>query len=72
MFHQTIKTIEDDLREQDPAVTLNSFIISVTPYHDISWAHQTITKAELEQRNVLFQKDDKEDYIRMLLEKAYM
>ena len=32
VFHEKIKTIENDLREQDPKVTLNSFIISNTRF----------------------------------------
>ncbi len=69
-FHKTIKAIEDDLKGQDPAVTLNSFIVSNTPLAEISWWDGGMTKAQFEERNVLFQPDDKDTYITKLLNKA--
>lgn len=36
-FYRTIKSIEADLRGQDPAVTLNSFIISNTRLPEVGW-----------------------------------
>lgn len=52
---RTIKDIQNNLREQDENIILNSFIISGTPYSEIShWG----SKEELEALNVLFQKED--------------
>ena len=64
-FYCTIKEIE--ARLADPQVILNSFIISNTPYHQVSWWEKGLTKPELERRHVLFQKEDKETYIQALL-----
>ncbi len=64
-FYKTIKEIE--ARLADPAVTLNSFIISNTPHRDVGWWDGGITKAELEKCHVLFQKEGRETYIKRLL-----
>lgn len=69
-FYKTIKTVEDDLREQDPTITLNSFIISNTRLPDIRWWDGGMTKEQFEQRHVLFQQEDRDTYIETLLEKA--
>ncbi|HUT54431.1 MAG TPA: DEAD/DEAH box helicase family protein [bacterium] len=70
VFYQTIKSIEDDLRSQDPLVTLNSFIISNTRLPDVSWWNGGMTKEQFEERNVLFQMEDKATYINKLLSRA--
>lgn len=56
-----IKEIETKLNDKD--VILNSFIVSTTPYGVIKWVQDTLEKHELENKNVLFQKDDKNSYI---------
>ena len=56
-----IKEIEKNLNDAD--VILNSFIVSNTPYKELLDLHSNITKTELEDKNVLFQKDDKDTYI---------
>jgi hypothetical protein len=67
-FYRTIKDIE--ARLADPSVILNSFIVSPTPYKIIPmWGHG-LTKAELQKCHVLFQRDDKETYIKTLLTKV--
>ena len=65
-----IKTIEGDLRTQDPNVTLNSFIVSNTRLPEVSWWDDGMTKEEFEERHVLFQKEDKATYIAKILEMA--
>lgn len=67
-FYKTIKELEQRLN--DPVVTLSSFIISSTPFPQISWWGNGMTKEDFDRSNVLFQKDDKETYIQKLLEKA--
>ena len=42
---------------------LNSFIVSVTPYGVIKWVQDTLEQSELEDKNVLFQQDDKNGYV---------
>jgi hypothetical protein len=56
-----IKEIEKILNDKN--VILNSFIISVTPYSAMKWDQNTLKQSELENKNVLFQKDDKHNYI---------
>ena len=65
-FFKTIKDIETRLA--DPAVTLNSFIISNTFSHVMTrqWA---VDKAAIEARNILFQNEDKDTYVEALLSK---
>jgi hypothetical protein len=65
-FHQTIKDLERQLG--DPAVILNSFIISSTPLSQVKWWNGGMSEEEFEARNVLFQ-DDQGAYIRKLLNK---
>ena len=66
-FHQTIKEIEDRLG--DSTVTLNSFVISNTPAHEMRllWG---MGKAQMESWHILFQKEDKHTYIETLLRMA--
>jgi len=68
-FHQTIKDLERQLGDPgDPAVILNSFIISSTPLSQVKWWNGGMREEEFEARNVLFQ-DDRGAYIRKLLNK---
>jgi hypothetical protein len=67
-FHKTIKELE--VHFGDPLVTLSSFIVANTPYQQVKWWSDGMTKGEFEACNVLFQKDDPDTYIRKLLEKV--
>ena len=53
----------------DPSVILNSFIVSNTPSHvmQLLWA---VEKAKMNARHILFQQEDKDHYVDMLLTKA--
>ncbi|NOT00665.1 MAG: DEAD/DEAH box helicase family protein [Phycisphaerales bacterium] len=64
-FHATIKEIE--ARLNDPAVILNSFIVSSTPFRDVGWWGTGMAKREFEARHVVFQRDDKATYIAAIL-----
>jgi hypothetical protein len=66
-FYKTIKSVEADLRAQAPNVTLNSFIISNTRLPEVSWWDGGMTKSEFEKRHVLFQQEDRTQYIGKLL-----
>jgi hypothetical protein len=64
-FHETIKEIE--LRLADPAVCLQSFIISNTPSATMEklW---NMKRDKMQQRHVLFQEEDRENYVRYMFE----
>jgi hypothetical protein len=64
-FYKTIKSIEDELRAQDPLVTMNSFIVANTRRMEL--LHWGLTDAQFEERHILFQKDDKETYVKKIL-----
>ncbi|RMF21526.1 MAG: DEAD/DEAH box helicase, partial [Deltaproteobacteria bacterium] len=59
-FYQTVKEIEERLK--DPAVVLESFIVSNTPAHVMrkQWG---IAKDEMLKRHIVFQEEDKDTYI---------
>ncbi|MFQ3639581.1 MAG: hypothetical protein SNJ62_06185, partial [Chloracidobacterium sp.] len=65
-FHETIKSLEAQLG--DPAVILNSFIVSTTRVPEV--ARWGMTKEQFEARNVFFQREDRTTYIGKLLEKV--
>ena len=64
-FYQTIKEIEQRLG--DGTVRLESWIVSVTPFYLIGgfWG---MDKPQLRERHVVFQEEDKDTYIRTILE----
>lgn len=64
-FYKTIKEIQ--LRLNDPSVILNSFIISNTPAVIVGWWDGGMDKPQLEACHVLFQREDKETYVKKLL-----
>jgi len=66
-FYKTIKSIEDELRTQEPLITMNSFIISNTLSGEVSWWNGGMTKGQLEEQHILFQQEDKETYIAKML-----
>ena len=63
-FHETIKEIEQRLG--DPAVRLQSFIVSNTPSATMrrQWRME---KSEMQRRHVVFQEEDKDSYIGTML-----
>jgi superfamily II DNA or RNA helicase len=63
-FYETVKEIEKRLG--DPTVRLHSFIVSNTSSAtmELQWS---MTKAEMEARNILFAEEDRETYIGVLL-----
>ena len=63
-FYRTIKEIEQRLG--DPAVRLQSFIISNTQSTTMrmQWG---IEKSEMQMRNILFQEEDKDSYVKTML-----
>jgi hypothetical protein len=64
-FYSTIKEIEQRLG--DPSVKLSSFIISNTSSHTMKLLWE-MDKSEMEARHILFQEEDKDTYVRAMLE----
>jgi hypothetical protein len=69
-FYKSIKNIETHPNLSDPNIILNSFIISNTPFREVRWWTEDLSKAEFEKCHVLFQKDDPNTYIEKLLLKV--
>jgi hypothetical protein len=67
-FYRTIKELE--ARLGDPNVILNSFIISNTPFQQVRWWNEDLSKDEFTKAHVLFQKEDRNTYIKRLLTTA--
>jgi superfamily II DNA or RNA helicase len=67
-FCETIKTLEQRLA--NPNVILNSFIVSSTPYEQIAWWIEHPTKDAFAASHVLFQFNDRDTYIRQLVQKS--
>ena len=65
-FHKTVKIIEKRLG--DPNIILNSFIVSNTSRNEISWwcGGEEETR-EFSSHHILFQKDEKDKYISLLI-----
>ena len=63
-FYQTIKEIEERLG--DPAVTLESFIVSNTRFSDVK-ALWNMEKANMLERHIVFQEEDRDTYIQSIL-----
>jgi hypothetical protein len=68
-LHKTIKsTIQSQL--DDPEIELNSFIISQTPYSQLThWRGQN-SMGDFNQHNVFFQREQRQGYIKAILDKA--
>jgi len=65
-FYKHIKELEQQLNDKD--VILYAFTISNTYYEDLIDTGLKLSKEQMEEQNILFQKDDKEVYIRKMLE----
>ncbi len=63
-FHETVKEIEHRLG--DPAVTLESFIVSNTPSH-VMQKQWGIEKPAMSERHILFQDEDRDSYMGAIL-----
>ncbi|WP_292257220.1 DEAD/DEAH box helicase family protein [Marinospirillum sp.] len=77
-FHATIKEIENDLHLQNKAnsnIELHAFLISETHSAFLTGAWkgtdgQPVTKAMLENWNILFREEDQDQYLRKLVNKV--
>jgi len=66
-FHQTIKELEKDLGDAD--IILNSFIISNTEFISLSPQIKGMSKEDWEKKNVFFQIEDRDEYIKKMFER---
>ncbi|WP_456410652.1 hypothetical protein, partial [Oceanithermus sp.] len=64
-FYRTIKDLEKRLG--DPAVVLDSFIISTTPSHELE-PLRGINKREMLSMHILFMEEDRDSYVQQMLE----
>lgn len=64
-FYRTIKDLE--ARLCDTNVILHSFILSHTPYEQVSWWDGGMTLSDFEARHVLFTKPDRNIYISKII-----
>jgi hypothetical protein len=55
----------------DRAIILNSFILSRTPFNQISWMGAGVTKQEVQDRHVLFLEDGGSVYLQQLFSKLF-
>src|SRR5690606_16314557 len=70
-FHEEIKeTIEVRVHQQDPDIYLSSHIVSVTPYELLAYWKGQDSITGFNEHNVYFQKNQKESYIQIILEKS--
>lgn len=65
-----IKRIEQSLN--DPSITLNTFILSATPYGSLLNVADKYTKEDLEDRNLIFMDATSFNYISKLLAKIHV
>lgn len=67
-LHKTIRaTIQPKLN--DPNIVLNSFIISNTPYSQLTYWKGQESIEDFNSNHVLFQKEQRDYYVRILIEK---
>lgn len=66
-FYETIKEIEARLSDRN--IVLDSFVVSNTASHEMQklWG---LNKAAMHERHIVFQEEDKDSYVRQLLEVA--
>ncbi|MDA8654088.1 DEAD/DEAH box helicase family protein [Alphaproteobacteria bacterium] len=62
-FYKTIKNVEKQLGDKN--VILNSFIVSVTPYHKVRNIHGAQSQEDFASKHILFQEDT--GYIKRLV-----
>lgn len=69
-FYRTVKEkIQTRVREKDPDVTLNSFIVTPTPFDDVKHWKKGDRITDFNNRNVYFLREQQDSYVNMILEK---
>ena len=67
-LNKEIKVIEGQLTDRE--ICLNAFVLSVTLFDDLLNVRGVATKAELEDRHILFMEDGAECYLPKLIDRA--
>ena len=65
---ESIKEHETRLTNQEANVALDAFLVSETPFHQLPWASEVISKEYLEDRHVLFPENGNTEHIRRMFE----
>ena len=47
----------------DPKITLNSFVVSVTPYNQVGWWEGGMTEEDFENHHILFRDTEKRSHL---------
>ena len=68
-FHETIKGLEQRLG--DPKITLNSFVVSVTPYNQVGWWEGGMTEKDFENHHILFRDAEKRAHLETMFRKLW-
>jgi len=68
-FYSTVKTLESDLKAQDPNVVLNSFIIANTRLSEVAHWNSGMGLADFAKINVYFQSEEQDKYIGYMMDK---
>ncbi len=66
-LHKEIKVLEKELGDND--LTLNAFVLSPTLFTDLLNVGSTLTEVDLEDRNVIFMKQNDTSYLKTLFQK---
>lgn len=64
LTRKTVKEIEQGL--SDPSVTLESFIVSNTPSHEMR-RHWSMDKKAMQKHHIVFQEEDADSYVQTML-----
>jgi len=67
-LHKVIKEKERSLNNRE--IILNSFVLSRTPFSQISWINAGVTKRDVQDRNVLFLEDGGNVYLQQLFSRV--
>jgi hypothetical protein len=67
-LHRVIKEKERSLNNRE--IILNSFVLSRTPFSQISWINAGVSKRDVQDRNVLFLEDGGNVYLQQLFSRV--
>ncbi len=65
-FYKTIKELEERLA--DPEVILNSFIVSNTPFPQVSWWEKSWDMQDFNKRHIFFQEEQNNTYVQKIFD----
>jgi hypothetical protein len=56
-------------RLDDPKITLNSFVVSVTPYSQVGWWEGGMIEKDFEDHHILFRESENRSYLETMFRK---